>query len=82
MLHSRNRKSNCERTHRAVVSVSVVLGLLAVSILALTTGSLSSAAADANRLTAAGERRNTRISTRGSASAPSVDFHFVGSAVS
>lgn len=66
MLHPQDKKSNCERACHSVVRVAVVLSLLAVSVLALTTGSLPSAAADSTRPTTSGERKNFRISMRGS----------------
>lgn len=70
MLHPQDRKSNCERANHFVVRIAVVLSLLAVSMLALTAGSLPSAAADSTRPTTLGERRNFRSSMRGSASLP------------
>lgn len=70
MLHSQDRKSNSELANRTVIRISVVLALLAVSLLALASGSLHSAAADSRGSTTVAERSNHRISMRGSASAP------------
>lgn len=70
MLRSQDRKSTSELARRTVIRVSVVLGLLAVSFMALATGSHRSAAADSSRPTAVAERSNHRISLRGPESAP------------
>ncbi len=70
MLRSQDRKSTSELARRTFIRVSVVLGLLAVSIMALATGSHRSAAAESSRPTVVAERRNHRISLRGPQSAP------------
>jgi hypothetical protein len=70
MLRSRDRKSTSELARRNIIRVSVVLGLLAVGIMALATGSHRSAAADSSRSKVLAERSKHRISLRGLESAP------------
>lgn len=71
MLRSQDRKSTSELARRTVSRVSVVLGLLAISMMAAMV-SLHSVAANSSRSTANMERSNPRISIRGSASVPEI----------
>src|SRR5215204_4254499 len=71
MLHSQDReRSNSDFAPRTALTLTAVLGLLAISIMALTSGSLRLVAADSSRVNGSVERINHRVNVGGSVTVP------------